>query len=72
MQQLNQQILSICEDNDDSSVESLVDSEASDSGHGSASDDEDDAGRRRRNKGRAKRRTSKKETLGAADLRRQL
>ena len=72
MQQLNQQILSICEDDDDSSVESLVDSEASDSGHGSASDDEDDAGRRRRNKGRAKRRTSKKEKSGDADLRRQL
>ena len=72
MQELNQQILSICEDDDDSSVESLVDSEASDSGHGSASDDEDDVGRRRRNKGRAKKRSSKKEKSGDAELRRQL
>ena len=72
MQGLNQQILSICEHDDDSSVKRLVNSEASDSGNGSTSDNEDDAGRRRRNKGRVKKRSLKKVKLGDAELRQQL
>lgn len=72
MQELNQQILSICEHDDDSSVKRLVNSEASNSGNGSTSDDEDDAGRRRRNKGRVKKRSLKKVKLGDAELRQQL
>ena len=72
MQQLNAQILSICEDDEESANESDTFTGASETDHESSSEDEDEPRGREGRKSKAKKKWKKRDKSEAAELRRQL